>query len=138
MTRVVLALLGTTISLQAVAHLKKGEPDYLNFYAQPVSAPVALAFGIAAIVIAAVPWRRSSGGLGTSRGKDVETHRAEQHAGRNAPCPCGSGLKYKKCCLPKDEERRRAEALDRRSAELNRRNEVTSGTGMVNRGLKGP
>src|SRR5512137_791455 len=23
--------------------------------------------------------------------------------GRNAPCPCGSGRKYKKCCLPKDE-----------------------------------
>jgi len=24
-------------------------------------------------------------------------------AGRNAPCPCGSGKKYKKCCLEKDE-----------------------------------
>jgi hypothetical protein len=23
--------------------------------------------------------------------------------GRNAPCPCGSGKKYKKCCLPKEE-----------------------------------
>lgn len=23
--------------------------------------------------------------------------------GRNEPCPCGSGLKYKKCHLPKDE-----------------------------------
>lgn len=23
--------------------------------------------------------------------------------GRNAPCPCGSGLKYKKCCLGTDE-----------------------------------
>ena len=22
---------------------------------------------------------------------------------RNAPCPCGSGQKYKKCCLPKEE-----------------------------------
>ena len=31
--------------------------------------------------------------------------------GRNAPCPCGSGKKYKKCCLPlhdqADKERRR-------------------------------
>jgi tetratricopeptide (TPR) repeat protein len=27
--------------------------------------------------------------------------------GRNAPCPCGSGKKYKQCCLPHD----RAEAL---------------------------
>ena len=25
--------------------------------------------------------------------------------GRNAPCPCGSGKKYKKCCLAKDEAR---------------------------------
>ena len=23
--------------------------------------------------------------------------------GRNDPCHCGSGAKYKKCCLPKDE-----------------------------------
>ena len=27
--------------------------------------------------------------------------------GRNDPCPCGSGKKYKKCCLKKDEEARR-------------------------------
>jgi len=26
---------------------------------------------------------------------------------RNAPCPCGSGKKYKKCCLPMHEEARR-------------------------------
>jgi hypothetical protein len=25
-------------------------------------------------------------------------------AGRNDPCPCGSGKKYKKCCLPRDQE----------------------------------
>ncbi|MCR8963235.1 SEC-C metal-binding domain-containing protein [Brevibacillus halotolerans] len=25
--------------------------------------------------------------------------------GRNSLCPCGSGKKYKKCCLPKDEQR---------------------------------
>ena len=25
---------------------------------------------------------------------------------RNAPCPCGSGKKYKKCCLPLHEESR--------------------------------
>jgi len=23
----------------------------------------------------------------------------EKQAGRNDPCPCGSGKKYKKCCL---------------------------------------
>ena len=26
-----------------------------------------------------------------------------EKVGRNAPCPCGSGKKYKKCCLPKEE-----------------------------------
>ena len=25
--------------------------------------------------------------------------------GRNAPCPCGSGKKYKRCCLAADEPR---------------------------------
>jgi hypothetical protein len=29
--------------------------------------------------------------------------------GRNAPCPCGSGRKYKACCLAADEARERAE-----------------------------
>jgi tetratricopeptide (TPR) repeat protein len=29
--------------------------------------------------------------------------------GRNSPCPCGSGKKYKKCCLNKDEANRLAE-----------------------------
>lgn len=27
--------------------------------------------------------------------------RKDMKIGRNAPCPCGSGKKYKKCCLPK-------------------------------------
>ncbi|MBI4745045.1 MAG: SEC-C domain-containing protein [Deltaproteobacteria bacterium] len=31
----------------------------------------------------------------------IEPHRKK--AGRNDPCPCGSGKKYKKCCLAKDE-----------------------------------
>ena len=31
--------------------------------------------------------------------------RAESKVGRNDPCPCGSGKKYKKCCLDADEAR---------------------------------
>jgi len=31
--------------------------------------------------------------------------------GRNEPCPCGSGIKYKKCCLNKTAEKRLAEAV---------------------------
>ncbi len=26
-----------------------------------------------------------------------------EKVGRNAPCPCGSGIKYKKCCLNKEQ-----------------------------------
>jgi hypothetical protein len=37
--------------------------------------------------------------------------------GRNDPCPCGSGKKYKKCCLRKDQEAARAE---REEAERNK------------------
>ena len=36
-------------------------------------------------------------------GKVIPFGRHEQKAGRNDPCPCGSGKKYKKCCLKKDE-----------------------------------
>lgn len=28
--------------------------------------------------------------------------------GRNEPCPCGSGKKYKKCCMDKDKEEKKA------------------------------
>jgi hypothetical protein len=31
--------------------------------------------------------------------------RAVARIGRNEPCPCGSGRKYKRCCLEKDQER---------------------------------
>jgi tetratricopeptide (TPR) repeat protein len=36
--------------------------------------------------------------------------------GRNDPCPCGSGKKYKKCCLPKVQQR---SITDRRKNETN-------------------
>jgi tetratricopeptide (TPR) repeat protein len=40
--------------------------------------------------------------------------------GRNDPCPCGSGQKYKRCCLPKDqiaESAALAEAAAARAAQ---------------------
>jgi SEC-C motif len=30
--------------------------------------------------------------------------RDDEHVGRNDPCPCGSGKKFKKCCLGKDDD----------------------------------
>ena len=32
---------------------------------------------------------------------ETQTIKREQTIGRNDPCPCGSGEKYKKCCLMK-------------------------------------
>jgi methionyl aminopeptidase len=33
----------------------------------------------------------------------AERMREKERIGRNDPCPCGSGLKYKKCCLAKED-----------------------------------
>jgi hypothetical protein len=32
-------------------------------------------------------------------------HTERKPVGRNDPCPCGSGQKYKKCCMKKDQDR---------------------------------
>ena len=32
------------------------------------------------------------------RAQELTIRRTERKIGRNEPCPCGSGLKYKKCC----------------------------------------
>ncbi|WP_320171348.1 preprotein translocase subunit SecA [Maridesulfovibrio sp.] len=37
-------------------------------------------------------------GSGTEKPKKTPKRRAAPKIGRNAPCPCGSGKKYKKCC----------------------------------------
>ena len=34
--------------------------------------------------------------------------------GRNEPCHCGSGRKYKKCCLDKDEKESRTTAAEKK------------------------
>ncbi len=42
---------------------------------------------------------------GLSMRKSVVTSpRRALKVGRNDPCPCGSGKKYKDCCLPKGEK----------------------------------
>ena len=50
--------------------------------------------------------RLASDGRGGARNIEVESKVLEKDkitkVGRNDPCPCGSGLKYKKCCLGKE------------------------------------
>jgi len=38
---------------------------------------------------------------------------------RNAPCPCGSGKKYKKCCLSKDQAKPSSQMRDTQKESLN-------------------
>jgi len=38
--------------------------------------------------------------------------------GRNDPCHCGSGKKYKKCCMNKDKEAAQAEQAARQAAAI--------------------
>ncbi len=44
-------------------------------------------------------------GRETEDGRGVTIRRDGKKVGRNDPCPCGSGKKYKKCCLLKEEAR---------------------------------
>ena len=39
-----------------------------------------------------------------------------QHVGRNDPCHCGSGRKYKHCCLDKDEATARTARVEAEAA----------------------
>lgn len=48
----------------------------------------------------------TSAGGETESGKGVTIRREGKKVGRNDPCPCGSGKKYKKCCLLKETQAR--------------------------------
>ncbi len=43
-----------------------------------------------------------AGGSGSDSPNLHAARRRLKNTGRNDPCPCGSGKKYKKCCMPKD------------------------------------
>jgi preprotein translocase subunit SecA len=61
----------------------------------PAAAPSALDASRSAAPAGAGPRRESQGGVDAA----VKTvRRAAEKVGRNDPCPCGSGKKYKKCC----------------------------------------
>lgn len=47
--------------------------------------------------------------------------------GRNDPCPCGSGKKYKKCCEPKEAAARKLTAHKIEGEELMRKASSISG-----------
>jgi len=45
-----------------------------------------------------VPSSGTSANGGSSKGAEVYSFQTKQKIGRNDPCPCGSGKKFKKCC----------------------------------------
>lgn len=140
--RATVAGVGVLISLMGVRHLLRGEPDYSNVFSQPVSSVVAVVLGGALFVGA---WFLPEGLRGTpGRFPRGWTYRPPEaivpppvRARRNDRCPCGSGRKYKRCCLEDDRRKAREDVIARRSGELNRSNEPESGIEMANRGLRG-
>jgi len=62
----------------------------------------------------------------TQRQTALSDNLTMKRVGRNEPCPCGSGKKYKKCCLPKHEEARQNLPADvvQEAEELARRRET--------------
>jgi len=44
------------------------------------------------------PARGAAGGTESGHRPSAQVRRAENKVGRNDPCPCGSGKKYKRCC----------------------------------------
>lgn len=140
--RVTIAGLGLLIASMGARALLRGEPDYSNYLTQPVSAAVATLLGLGLFVADWFLRRGASGGSGnfprgwTHWGHEAITSRPLR-ARRNQRCPCGSGRKYKRCCLKDDERKAREEVIARRSAELNRSNEPVAGIAMANRGLRG-
>jgi preprotein translocase subunit SecA len=47
--------------------------------------------------------QHGGGGPADGGGKTKTVRRTGPRVGRNDPCPCGSGKKYKKCCMAKDQ-----------------------------------
>ena len=56
--------------------------------------------------------------------------------GRNEPCPCGSGRKYKQCCLDKDETKARQARA--KAAEKEAKAAEKAGKGAEKKGASGP
>lgn len=139
--RAVLFLIGATVCVNATAKLISGEPDYFNFFRQRVAASIALAIGLALLLGSVVPWTRlrspAAWSADWSAQSQVPPILDDTLAGRNDPCPCGSGRKYKRCCLGKHQRQARQLRADQASATLNRSNAVSGGTHMANRGLSG-
>lgn len=48
------------------------------------------------------PYGRFRGSYSAYRSNHLPVRRANRKVGRNEPCPCGSGRKFKNCCMEKE------------------------------------
>ncbi len=118
------------VYLQAIYHRLQGEPEKaLQFYHKAIEALARgapfyrlysrdSAEGIRAIFFEVRNYARDTGRPFTIN-EDVLCEKKK--IGRNDPCPCGSGKKYKKCCLKKKEAEQ-----EKKSAQTPRRNQGLS------------
>ena len=115
MKRAGIAFIAAMIFALGMLTLLGGRQYYFNFWGGAVFAPFALVIG-GLFFLVAFRKRGTSSQPSETRHKRpalIRVHRDK--VSRNAPCPCGSGLKFKHCCLSKDEEHdRQAHELDQR------------------------
>jgi len=115
---------GAVIFAFGVLTLLGGRQYYSNYWGGAVFAPFALGVGGLCCFVALLkrnsrPANAAGSQANEGRHKRPAVMRRHQDKiSRNAPCRCGSGLKYKHCCLSKDEER------DWQEHELNQRPSV--------------
>ena len=91
---------GALVPILALAHEHHPDPE-MRPYKEPMSAErrEQLIAGMAAAVPAIYRYFASHRRLAAREERERTTHRrSERKVGRNEPCPCGSGQKFKKCC----------------------------------------
>jgi hypothetical protein len=121
--RVVFFILAVLVGLTAWKYLRAGEPDYLNYFRQRASVYFGLAIALGLALVAVIPWRKEVWKTPRQPTQKASAFAIERTGvGRNEPCPCGSGLKYKKCCLRADQSKAREALLAEKASELNREN----------------
>jgi hypothetical protein len=94
-----LATIAAAIDDDAVARATKPIAAFAKEYAKQVAEDDKMLGATIDKIIASLPAE-----IETPRAAGF-TVRAQKQVGRNDPCPCGSGLKYKKCCADKDDTR---------------------------------
>jgi preprotein translocase subunit SecA len=127
-----LDILREGIGLRAVAQMdplvayKKEAHDMYGALLSQIEHDVVLqAFRPITVRVAAAPQPRRQ--LFTNRGGDngpaqrTVRKSASDDVGRNDPCPCGSGKKYKQCCLRKDSAQKSAVASGRPTRKRKKR-----------------